>query len=80
MYDVPQLRCVESVDTYAASMPAIMIPRNPAGRNLSIAEYAMSCPTNRGSTYGKVAAMSETLGKMIIDDSATMIHGHGRKA
>jgi len=36
-YDVPQLRCVEMVETYAASRPATIKPRNPDGRNVSIA-------------------------------------------
>ena len=31
-----------SVDTYAASSPASMMPNHPGGRNDSIAEYAMS--------------------------------------
>ena len=34
---MPQLRCVEIVEIYAASSPATISPNMPAGRNVSIA-------------------------------------------
>ena len=59
-------------------MPATIRPRKPAGRNRSIAGYAMSWPMSFGSTYGNACAMSASVAdRRGCDASATMIHGHG---
>ena len=47
---------------------------------LAAIAVTMSSPSSRGSTCGKVRAMSETCGNTIIEESATMIHGQGRSA
>ena len=67
------------VEEFAAIRPPTIRPTNPAGRNLSIAGYAMSWPSSCGSRCGNAFWMSDELR---IDDhrarAPTRIHGHGR--
>ena len=52
----------EIVDEFAAINPPTISPMNPAGRNLSIAGYAMSWPIKLGSTCGNSRWMSARSG------------------
>ena len=79
-YDEPQLRCVSIVERYAANSEATSSPFMPTGSSVSIAGYARSLPMSAGFTCGNARWMSASVGNTSIEQSATMIHGHGLSA